>query len=142
MEILIDTNVFIDMFQKRQPFTDFATAVITSCVNGQNTGFVSSHSLSDMFYILRKDFSATERKELIRFICTYFTVICEQKEDFLAAVDNSLSLDMEDVLQMQCAKKHMIFWKCMGIGQISGAEASAIKIYSIYRGFNVERFGS
>ena len=106
MEILIDTNVFIDMFQKRQPFTDFATAVITSCVNGQNTGFVSSHSLSDMFYILRKDFSATERKELIRFICTYFTVICEQKEDFLAAVDNSLSLDMEDGLQMQCAKKH------------------------------------
>lgn len=104
MEILIDTNVFIDMFQKRQPFMDFASEVVARCVRGQNMGYVSAHSLSDMFYILRKDFSSEERKEVVKFVCAYFTVISERKEDFLAAADNDLSPDMEDGLQMQCAK--------------------------------------
>ena len=104
MEILIDTNIFIDMVQKRQPFTDFAAEVVASCVRGQNKGYVSAHSLSDLFYILRKDFSGDERKEFVKFICTYFTVISERKEDFIAAADNNLWPDMEDGLQMQCAK--------------------------------------
>ena len=106
MELLIDSNVFIDMFQKRQPFLGFATKVISSCVCNLNVGFVSAHSLSDMFYILRKDFSFAERKECVRFICTYFTVISEKKDDFLAVVDNTFCPDLEDGLQMQCAHKY------------------------------------
>ncbi len=103
MKILLDTNVFIDMFQKRQPFMEFAANIISSCVQKTNIGYVSAHSLSDLFYILRKDFSSAERKECVRFICTYFEVISEHKTDFLAVANNERVLDMEDGLQMQCA---------------------------------------
>lgn len=48
MKILIDTNIFIDMFQKRMPFMEASARVVESCVVGQNTGYVSAHSVSDM----------------------------------------------------------------------------------------------
>ena len=105
MVLFIDTNVFIDMFQSREPFMDNAREIITSCVTGKHEGFVSSHSLSDMFYILRKDFSSEERKECIRFICAFFTIVAEQKEDFMAAAGEESFADMEDGLQMRCAEK-------------------------------------
>lgn len=105
MKILIDTNIFIDMFQKRMPFMEVSARVVESCVVGKNMGYVSAHSVSDMFYILRKDLSFEERKETIKFICSYFNVVCENKEDFLSAIDEAYSQDMEDSLQMHCANK-------------------------------------
>ena len=104
MELLIDTNIFLDMFQNRQPFLDSAIKIISSCVKKENNGYVSSHSVSDLFYILRKDFSADKRKEFIRFISSFFTIITEDNDDFLIASSNLLP-DLEDSLQMRCAQK-------------------------------------
>lgn len=103
MRVLIDTNVFLDMFQKRQPFENDAVSIITACVDGRIEGHVSSHSLCDLFYILRKDFDYLQRKEIIRFICENFTVIAEEKDDFIFVVDNKDWKDLEDGLQMRCA---------------------------------------
>ncbi|WP_407448689.1 type II toxin-antitoxin system VapC family toxin [Fibrobacter sp.] len=84
---------------------EYATSVIKSCVLGVNVGYVSAHSVSDMFYILRRDLNVEERRETIKFICSYFSVVCENKEDFLSAIEADYSKDMEDSLQMHCANK-------------------------------------
>lgn len=63
-KILIDTNVLIDYLLEREPFFEDAKKVILSCTNGETKGCIAAHSLSNMFFILRKDYDAKERREM------------------------------------------------------------------------------
>ena len=67
-------------------------------------GYISSHSLSDLFYILRKDKSINERKAIILHLCKFFTIIPEAKDLFISICNNSEWNDLEDGLQMKCAE--------------------------------------
>lgn len=60
MRILIDTNIVIDLVQNREPHSDNASRIINSCVKNENIGYISAHSLSDLFFVLRKDKSVEE----------------------------------------------------------------------------------
>ena len=51
--ILIDTNIVLDLVQKREPYSENASKIINSCVTGENIGYFSAHSLSD--YIITRD---------------------------------------------------------------------------------------
>ncbi len=104
MHILIDTNIIIDLVLRREPHSDNASKIINSCVREENVGYVSAHSLSDLFFILRKDKSIEERKALIMNICTFFRVIPEGKNVFVSVCSNPDWNDLEDGLQMQCAE--------------------------------------
>lgn len=104
MHILIDTNIVIDLVLSRKPHSDNASRIINSCIKGDNVGYVSAHSLSDLFFILRKDKSVEERKALILNICKFFRVIPEDKDAFIAVCRNPDWNDLEDGLQMKCAE--------------------------------------
>ena len=79
MKILIDTNIILDLIQSREPFSENASKIINSCVKKENEGYISAHSLSDIFFILRKDKTVEERKALILNLCSFFIVIPEDK---------------------------------------------------------------
>ena len=51
-KILIDTNVLLDYL--------LAKKVISSCTEGNTKGCIAAHSISNMFFILRKDYTAKE----------------------------------------------------------------------------------
>lgn len=103
MKILIDTNIILDLIQSREPFSENASKIINSCVKKENEGYISSHSLSDIFFILRKDKTVEERKALILNLCSFFTVILEDKNFYTAVCQNNDWNDLEDGLQMKCA---------------------------------------
>ena len=103
MKILIDTNIILDLIQSREPFSENASKIINSCVKKENEGYISSHSLSDIFFILRKDKTVEERKALILNLCSFFTVIPEGKNFYTAVCQNNEWNDLEDGLQMKCA---------------------------------------
>ena len=103
MRILIDTNIILDLIQIRQPFSDNASKIINSCVKKENQGFISAHSLSDIFFILRKDKTVEERKTLILNLCKFFTIIAEDKNFYTTVCQNNDWNDLEDGLQMKCA---------------------------------------
>ena len=42
--ILIDTNIVLDLVQKREPYSENASKIINSCVIGENIGYFSAHS--------------------------------------------------------------------------------------------------
>ncbi len=105
MHILIDTNIIIDLVQNREPHSQNAIDIINSCVRKENVGYVSAHSLSDLFFVLRKDKTVEERKALILNLCSFFTVISESKKHFIAICNNPDWIDLEDGLQMKCADK-------------------------------------
>ena len=104
MLILIDTNVIVDYILKRENFFECAEKIIELCQGGLVDGAVSSQSVADTFYILRKDFSVAERKAFLLRICRIFQVEVIDKEKLVAALTDETFSDFEDCLQMQCAK--------------------------------------
>ena len=102
MKILIDTNIILDLIQSREPFSENASKIINSCVKKENEGYISAHSLSDIFFILRKDKTVEERKALILNLCSFFTVIPENKNFYTAVCQNNNWNDLEEGFQMNC----------------------------------------
>ena len=104
--ILIDTNVLLDYFLTREPFYEEAKKVILSCIDGNVKGCIAAHSISNMFFILRKDYNAKERREILYNLCKLFDVEGIDKSKLLAGLENEDFSDFEDCLQMECAKAY------------------------------------
>lgn len=104
MKALIDTNVILDWIMVREPNASNAKKIMEQCLFGEVEAYITSHSVSDIFYILRKDFSVDKRKALLCLICENFHVIPENKETILEVLHCKGWKDLEDGLQMQCAK--------------------------------------
>ena len=105
MNLLIDSNVILDMVQHREPFFLESKEIIAECIRQSHLGFVTAHSLCDIYYILRKDMSAEQRLKLVNMFCQFFTVIPETASDFAAVTENPDTEDLEDGLQQQCAAR-------------------------------------
>ncbi|WP_428771688.1 PIN domain-containing protein [Treponema sp. HNW] len=104
MRILIDTNIILDLVQDREPYSEHALKIINSCITRENIGYISSHSLIDLFFILRKDKTVEERKALILNLCNFFNIIPEENKYFVSVCKNNDWNDLEDGLQMKCAE--------------------------------------
>lgn len=59
-----------------------------------------------MFYILRKDYTTEERREILFNLCEIFDVEGIDKIKLLSGLVNDNFSDFEDCLQMECAKSY------------------------------------
>ena len=57
MLVLIDTNVILDMLEKREPFYESSNDVLYLCASKKIRGCIALHTVSNIFYILRKNYS-------------------------------------------------------------------------------------
>lgn len=103
-KVLVDTNVLLDYLLIREPFYEDSYKIVSDCVDGKLDGCIAAHSISNMFFILRKDFEIKERREILINICKIFTVEGIDFEKILAGLYNKDFSDFEDCLQMECAK--------------------------------------
>lgn len=103
-KVLDDTNVLLDYLLIREPFYEDSYKIVSDCVDGKLDGCIAAHSISNMFFILRKDFEIKERREILINICKIFTVEGIDFEKILAGLYNEDFSDFEDCLQMECAK--------------------------------------
>ena len=103
MRILIDTNILLDYIVKREPYEEAARKIIFACKQGDVTGCIAAHSISNIFYILRKDFTITERRNILYDLCELFKVEGIDKYKIMRALENEDFSDFEDCLQMECA---------------------------------------
>ena len=104
--ILVDTNVMLDYLLIREPFYEDAKKIVHACVEGTVKGCIAAHSISNMFFILRKDFNAKERREVLSSLCSIFDVEGIDKAKLLSGLQNEDFADFEDCLQMECAKAY------------------------------------
>ena len=105
-KILIDTNVLLDYLLEREPFFEDAKKVILLCTDGKTNGCIAAHSISNMFFILRKDNNAKERWEVLLNLCKIFDVEGIDKAKLISGLQNENFSDFEDCLQMECAKSY------------------------------------
>lgn len=105
MLVLFDTNIILDVLEKRPPFYDSSKSVLESCVSGNVTGYIALHSISNIFYILRKRYSAADMRKLLLDILDLLQVAGTDHESVQKALQREDFSDFEDCLQNECAKQ-------------------------------------
>lgn len=103
MDLLIDTNVLLDVILQREPFEIFSGMIFKMCVTRECRGIVAAHSFTDMFYLLRKHFSQKDLRKLLLNLLDYFEVSSLDKQKLLGALHRPEFSDFEDCLQDECA---------------------------------------
>lgn len=103
MNILIDTNVMLDFLTERELFFDGADKIMQMCKQKKIIGFIASHSIMNAFYILRKDFSVQDRREMLRDYIKLVTVVGIDGSSIDRALQREDFSDVEDCLQDECA---------------------------------------
>ncbi len=103
MVVLVDTNVVMDFLVNREPYADDAVKIVDLCSKKQVTGYLAAHTISNLFYILRKEFSVSQRREMLGALCKVFEISGMDRRKILDALKNEEFDDFEDCLQMECA---------------------------------------
>lgn len=63
MRILIDTNIILDIVQKREPFFAYSYQALRKAVEADAECFISASAATDIFYMLRKSFHSAEKSK-------------------------------------------------------------------------------
>ena len=104
MKVFLDTNILLDYLLKRQPFYESAKKVIEMCLY-KIDGFVTPHSLIDVFYMLseRTDATIEKSRETILKLRAVLYVIPENDDRVYMAAGNTDFADFEDSMQNESA---------------------------------------
>lgn len=101
-KILIDTDVILDFFFDRKPYSDYVSQLLSLCESKKVMGFVTPVICSNVYYILRQtathDKVITKLKQLLMIL----NVLLMDDEVVLQAL-NSGFRDFEDALQNAAA---------------------------------------
>ena len=101
---LLDSNVILDVLQRREPFSDDAAALMAAAEQGRFRGLVAAHSVTTLFSLLSKHCGADKARVTTLELLSVLDV---------AAVDGhmlaqALALpcrDLEDAVQMAAARE-------------------------------------
>ena len=104
MVVLIDTNVILDYMTNREPFAEGSRQILHYCAEKRIAGYIAAHSVTNIFYILRKHYSSPERKRMLIDLCELLEICGIQKTQLTNALANEEFDDFEDCIQMECAK--------------------------------------
>lgn len=105
MGVLIDTNVLLNYLTNREDaYLEQSIRIVEMCAKGECVGYIAFHTLSTLWYVLRRR-GDKERRQNLRDICEIFTVASASQKEILDAIDNNSFSDFEDCLQDKCAKE-------------------------------------
>lgn len=103
--VLIDANVLLDYIASREPYYHEAYKLMEMCYLGKVRGYLAFHSVSIIWYVLRKFISdPSERRRWMKKILQIVQVTGASHEAVLRAVDMDDFKDFEDCLQDRCAE--------------------------------------
>lgn len=97
-KVLIDTDVILDFFFDRKPFSDDSAKILSLCESKQIEGFVTAIMLSNIYYLLRKTAPHEKVIEKIKMLLKIVDAIITDKKTVEDAL-NSEFKDFEDALQ-------------------------------------------
>ena len=104
MKVLIDTNIMIDALTNRDGRSGFSATVIDLCAKQVIDGYVALHSISNMYYILRKQYSDAERRTILKRYNEILKVAEVGNDVVDTAINNTAISDYEDALQYAYAE--------------------------------------
>ena len=102
--VLIDTDVILDFFFDRIPFSDDAAVVLSLCESKNINGFITPVICSNLYYLLRRTSGHEKVIEKLSQLVSIIDVLQMDKEVVIEAL-NSKFKDFEDALQYYSAIK-------------------------------------
>ena len=98
MRVFLDTNVIIDLIQRRVGYDD-AALIMQKAENGEYSLFTSSLSMVNVAYILRKYYKGENLYHLLEELGDIIDVITVSSEAYHQALQSRAS-DFEDAVQL------------------------------------------
>lgn len=98
MKVWIDTNVILDVLCDRKNFSEASGNVWKQCEVHNIEGYVSSLSILNIAYIMRKELTQEKISDIIRQLSMIFRVVDLKADDITKAMDLPFS-DYEDAVQ-------------------------------------------
>jgi predicted nucleic acid-binding protein len=107
MNVLIDTNVVLDVLLKREPFFEDSSGIVFLSEKNVITGYVSASAATDLFYITRKEFQDIGKTYgALKNIFRTIRIAAVDEETVHTALDLEWK-DFEDCIQYVSAKGFM-----------------------------------
>lgn len=108
IKVYLDTNVILDALASREPWKKDAERILEFASIDIIQANVSASSITDIFYLLRKELKDTEKsKEIISKLLGIVHVLDVTQEDCINALASHVT-DFEDAVVEQVAKRHEI----------------------------------
>ena len=104
MKILIDTNVIIDTLSIRDPYNEYSDKIFELTAKEIIEGYMLTSSVTDVYFLLRKQFSDTECRTKIETLISLLQIIEVTKVDCFNAIKSPVR-DFEDALISVCADR-------------------------------------
>ena len=103
LSILIDSNILLDVMATRQPFFETSSKVIETLKDKDITGYVSASSVTDIYYIARRELKDKELViQLIKDILKFVKIATVSEDEINKALELEWS-DFEDAVQYSTA---------------------------------------
>jgi predicted nucleic acid-binding protein len=102
--ILIDTDVILDFFFDRKPFSDQSAQILTMCETTLINGFITPVICSNLYYLLRQTAQHEKVIDKLKLLLSITDVLVMDKEVVFQALNSGFN-DFEDALQNFSAVK-------------------------------------
>lgn len=97
-KILVDTDVILDFFFDRKPFSENSTTILNLCENNIIEGYVTPVIISNIYYLLRRNAKHEKVIEKLKLLLTILNVLKMDKSTIEKALNSDFK-DFEDALQ-------------------------------------------
>lgn len=105
MKVMIDTNIILDVFLRREPFFQASYEVVKMSALEQLEGFISASAATDIYDLLRRSLKDDEQaKESMEKLLQLVGIADALGEDVHAAVASNMN-DFEDALVASIAQR-------------------------------------
>jgi predicted nucleic acid-binding protein len=104
VKLYLDTNIVVDIISQRDGYMA-SLNVLRFCETGKAEGLVSSATVLDVMYILRKHLRPDEVKTAVQIFLALVEVAEVRKSDISGAFASPMT-DYEDAVQALCAKRN------------------------------------
>jgi predicted nucleic acid-binding protein len=103
--VLLDTDVILDFFFDRKPYSDHSAKVLSLCESNEIKGFITPVILSNLYYLLRQ--TATHEKVIDKLsqLVTITDILLIDRTSVIQALNSGFK-DFEDALQNYSAENN------------------------------------
>jgi len=103
-KVLIDTDVILDFFFDREPYSNHAAQIFSLCESEQIKGFITPVICCNVYYLLRQTAKHKKVIEKLNQLLTIMDVLQMDREVVIQALTSGFN-DFEDALQNYAAAK-------------------------------------
>lgn len=104
ISVLLDSNVILDAVAHRKPHNGNAETIFMLSAERKIKGHITANSLTDIYYIAKKQLSDFSAREALRCLFKVFLIIDVTGRDCMEALEFAMP-DFEDAVVVSCGAK-------------------------------------